>query len=122
MNESTEGKILELMTSMFTEFIKINSKLESMDNKIGTMDTKIENMNKEIKEVKETGNTTNKAVINLENKVIPKVDIIFETRQDLVDKLDLVSDKIDDLENKVEMQDLVLKVVRREQTKKRKAK
>ena len=65
---------------------------------------------------------TNKAVINLENKVIPKVEILFETRQDLVNKIDEVSDKIDNLESKVELQELELKVVRKDQTKKRKAK
>ena len=80
-----EDKTFELLTKMYSEF---SSRFESMEKEITNVQVK------------------------LEHSIEPKIQALFEDRDDIHKKLDSIEQKVDILTNRVDKQGIQISVVK----------
>lgn len=110
MSDEKKNKDDELMGLVTNLFSDLNKRLDNIQKSIDKNTKGIEKNTKGILK-------NDKSILSLENNLKPKLDILFETREDNTKKLDEVLNRLDILESKVENQELELKVIKKKKAK-----
>ena len=97
-----EDKVFELLTKMYSEFSEfrkdITDKVESNSNEIRSNS----------KEIRSVGNQVTK----LENELKKDVGALFDGYKQTYEKLQVLETKVDNISQKIETQDVELKVLK----------
>lgn len=87
-----EDRTFELLEKMYAEFSK---RFENQDKKIDSI-----------------GNELKKIDIKIEHKIEPKIEALFEAKDIIYDRLDKIENKVDNITFKMERQAFEIKVMR----------
>jgi len=94
---SSEEKMTSMLEALTEKVGSIDGRLTNIENKVGSLDNKVSSLESEVK----------KTNLTIENHLLPAVQALREGHMGVVDKLDVMNEKIDDIEESV----IVLKVL-----------
>ncbi|GEQ15662.1 hypothetical protein [Clostridium butyricum] len=90
MDKSNE--MFELMTKMYSEmqdgFSSVNQRLDKVESRLDTVENKLNSVETEV----------TKTNITIENDIKPKIEALFDGYKQNTEAINLLSDKIDDLQ------------------------
>lgn len=99
----TDQEMLKAMQSMLQP---INDRLDKMDSRLDSMDSRLNSMEQGLEDVKVLATKTQ---IILENDIARKINSLYEGHQLNTEKLEVVMDKLDDIETSILANEIITK-------------
>ena len=83
--------------------------MSSMEEKMSSMEEKVSSLEGDVSSLK---GLFGKLQLKIENDIERKIDLLFETRHEVNNRLDVIENKIDILTTKVDRHDIEIKVIK----------
>ncbi|HOJ10538.1 MAG TPA: hypothetical protein PK733_08090 [Clostridiales bacterium] len=113
-----EDKTFELMTKLYSEVTSqmetMNTRLADMDTKLADMDTRLSDMDTRLSDMDRKLDTKadKHDIIRLENKMHNDISALYDGYKQTYEKIEILEKKVDGISDKVEKQEVEIKVIK----------
>lgn len=94
-----EDKVFDLMTTMYSDFTKRFDKIEGRLDNLENGQKQLENGQKKLENI-------------LENEIKHEIKVLFDGYKQTYEKLTVIENKVDNLADRVEKQDVEIRVIK----------
>ncbi len=111
-----EQMIYEFMEKMYSDLMNeissVKKELESLKQDVESVKQDVTSVNQEVSSVKQDVKTIGNQVIRLENDLKPKIEAGLDGYRLVIERLNTLENKVDNINTKVEKQEVEIKVIK----------